>query len=405
MDKISIILTVYNKANYLRDCLDSLKNQTYKNYEVIIVDDGSTDNCVDICLEYVKNNARFRYFYQENSGQNAARKLGVKKALGEWILSVDADDFVSIDICEKLMEAKEKTGADIVFGRVQKFQDGEYRQVLKCIEGIYSGINALKQYIDKQFFSFGMPSGMYPILYPKKFLDDFFKIVDLRINFSEDCACTLYSLANAGKVCFISDVVYYYRQISESFCHVHKKTNVFSQKLLKNFLEEVLPFSGNEVECERVVRWLIVRDLLLGGYEYFADYSGIYPYCEMPTGNRIAIYGAGVLGEEIYEKLSSKYICAGWFDREAEYYQKNGKEVSSPEEINEELFDYILIAVTNPDTSKQIATELKRKMKNPDKVLTILEQIIDSSYTLIKLKDLEGIDESYCYVPTAISSC
>lgn len=405
MDKISIILTVYNKANYLRECLDSLQNQTYKYYEVIIVDDGSTDNSAGICLDYVKNNACFRYFYQENSGQNAARKLGVQKASGGWIVSVDADDFVSIDICEKLMTAKEKTGADIVFGRVQKFQDGEYRQVLKGIEGIYTGINALKKYIDKHFFSFGMPSGMCPILYPKKFLDEFFEIVDLRINFSEDCACTLYSLANAGKVCFISDVVYYYRQISESFCHGHQKTNVFSQKLLKIFLEKVLHFNENGVECERLVRWLIVRDLLLGGYEFFWDYLGLYPYCETLTGNKIAIYGAGVLGEELYEKLPSKYIRAGWFDREAEYYQKNGKNVKSPQEIDEQLFDYILIAVTNPDISRQIADDLKSKMKNPKKVLTISERIIDSNYTLNKLKDLERIDENYCYVPTAISSC
>lgn len=405
MDKISIVLTVYNKANYLKECLDSLKNQTYNNYEVIIIDDGSTDNSADICLDYVKNNACFRYFYQENSGQNAARKLGVKKASGEWILSVDADDFVSVDICEKLIAAKERTGADIVFGQVQKYQDGKYRQVLKGPEGIYTNFEALRKYINKGFFSFGMPSGMVSILYSRNILKKFFDIVDLRINFSEDCACTLYNLANVSKVCFISDVVYYYRQISESFCHVHKKTNVFSQRLLKAFLEEILPLNENRGECARLLRWLIVRDLLLGGYEYFSDYAGIYPYCETPIGKRIAIYGAGVFGEEIREKLPLKYTCTGWFDREAELYQKNGKNVKSPQEIDEKLFDYILIAVTNPITSQQIADELKNRLQNPEKVLIISERIVDSIYTLEKLKNLEEIDESYCYVPTSISSC
>ncbi|SHJ04869.1 Glycosyl transferase family 2 [Anaerovibrio lipolyticus DSM 3074] len=395
MELVSIIVTIYNKSQYLPECLESIKRQTYKNIEVVLIDDGSIDQSADICNEYVEKDSRFVYYYQENAGQNAARKLGLEKAKGEWIISVDADDFVSVDICEKFIDAYKMTSADMIFGRIQKYQNGQLKGIMKSIEGIYAGVDAVERFMMPHFFSFGIPTGMYPILYRKKVLQDFFSIIDLRINYSEDCACTLFSLLKSKKVCFISNVVYFYRQNDDSFCHSHKKTNVFSQKLLQEFLLHLFQPHAGINSGDKIIRWLIVRDLLLGGYEYFADYSGIYPYCEVPTGNRIAIYGAGVLGEEIYEKLSSKYICAGWFDREAEYYQKNGKKVSSPEEINEELFDYILIAVTNPDTSKQIATELKRKMKTPEKVLTISERIIDSEYTFTKLKELEKVSEKY----------
>ena len=398
MELISIIVTVYNKSKYLAECLDSIRAQTYRNIEVILVDDGSTDQSADICKRYVSSDSRFVYCYQKNSGQNAARKLGVDKATGVWILSIDADDFVPSDMCEKLMIAQKKERADIVVGKIQKYKNGQYKQVLGSITGTYTGAEVISKCISSQFFSFLMPVAMYSTLYKKDYLKDFFHAVDLRINYSEDCACSLFSLTKAERVCLIPDVVYYYRQYDDSFCNVHNKTNVFSQKLLQEFLKKMFISTIDEKISDKLVRWLIVRDLLLGGYEFFSDYVGIFPYCEVLSGSRVAIYGAGMLGEELYEKLPSKYIRSGWFDKEAKYYQKNGKNVKLPQEIDENLFDYILIAVTNPDISEQIANELKSKMKNPEKVLIISERIIDSEYTIRKLNNLEHVNEKYVYV-------
>ena len=101
MCKISIIVPVYNSEKYLRRCLDSLQNQSFKDIEIIIVNDGSTDNSQQIIDEYC-NDRRIVCYNQKNSGQAAARNFGLHNANGDFILFVDSDDYVELDFCEKM---------------------------------------------------------------------------------------------------------------------------------------------------------------------------------------------------------------------------------------------------------------------------------------------------------------
>ena len=94
MKKISIIISVYNEENYLKRCLDSVISQSYKNLEIIIVDDGSTDNSLNICLEYQKNDKRIKVIHQENKGLCASRNNGLSNATGDYIWFIDGDDFI-----------------------------------------------------------------------------------------------------------------------------------------------------------------------------------------------------------------------------------------------------------------------------------------------------------------------
>ncbi len=100
MVKVSVIIPTYNYGEFIGDAIDSVLNQTYKDYEIIIVDDGSTDNTIEILEEY-RDKADIRYFYQENKGPAAARNLGVKKSTGKYISFLDADD---VYVPEKLEE-------------------------------------------------------------------------------------------------------------------------------------------------------------------------------------------------------------------------------------------------------------------------------------------------------------
>ena len=101
-DLVSIIVPVYNGAEYIEKCLNSLMHQTYKLLEVIIIDDGSTDNTAIICKKICVKDARFRYYYQSNAGVSSARNNGIKISQGEYIVFVDADDMVSIHLLEYL---------------------------------------------------------------------------------------------------------------------------------------------------------------------------------------------------------------------------------------------------------------------------------------------------------------
>lgn len=105
MCEISIIIPVYNAGKYLSQCLYSILQQSYKDYEVILVNDGSSDNSEDICLSYVKQDGRFKYYNQENKGASAARNLGIDKSCGKYIVFIDADDYIIRDYLEILAKA------------------------------------------------------------------------------------------------------------------------------------------------------------------------------------------------------------------------------------------------------------------------------------------------------------
>ncbi|MBZ4032870.1 glycosyltransferase family 2 protein [Ligilactobacillus salivarius] len=116
MIKVSIGVTVYNVEKYLRECLDSIMRQTIDDFEVIMVDDGSTDNSLNICQEYVARDDRFKLIHQENKGrgQAGAKNTCLRYMTGEYVTWVDSDDVVDDNYLEKLLEVQEKTGADIV---------------------------------------------------------------------------------------------------------------------------------------------------------------------------------------------------------------------------------------------------------------------------------------------------
>ena len=99
---ISVVLPVYNVENYLEKCLNSVVKQTYKNIEIIIVNDGSLDSSIDICNKYANKDSRIKVFTKPNGGLSDARNFGIKKSMGEFITFIDSDDYVTDDYVEYL---------------------------------------------------------------------------------------------------------------------------------------------------------------------------------------------------------------------------------------------------------------------------------------------------------------
>ncbi len=110
---ISVIVPVYNVEKYLKKCVESIQNQTYRNLEIILVDDGSPDNCPKICDELAAMDERIRTVHRQNGGLSAARNSGLSVAKGEWIAFVDSDDYIDNDTYEKLYQAIEENQADL----------------------------------------------------------------------------------------------------------------------------------------------------------------------------------------------------------------------------------------------------------------------------------------------------
>ena len=209
---ISIVVPIYNVENYLRMCLDSIQNQTYQNFECLLINDGSPDNSADICREYVDKDARFRYFEKENGGSSSARNFGIERSTGSYITFVDSDDWLENDGLYLLYNALQKENAAISIGRYNCYDDSRCQYLfydsnpddsLEVIEG--------KEIIDREGVE-EMRNGNWTVAYLKLFkrellLDSPFPIGKM----AEDTYWTWKVLLRASRVVYLNRCVYWYR--------------------------------------------------------------------------------------------------------------------------------------------------------------------------------------------------
>ncbi|MCI6652054.1 MAG: glycosyltransferase [Ruminococcus sp.] len=149
-DVITVVLPIYNVEKYLDRCLDRIVNQTYKNLEIILVDDGATDNCPSMCDEWAKKDSRIKVIHKKNAGLGMARNTGIENATGEYICFFDSDDYVDFDALEKCYNALKKEDADVVcFGRKNIDRNGNEsgRLVPDVDKYVYSGDEVLEEFL------------------------------------------------------------------------------------------------------------------------------------------------------------------------------------------------------------------------------------------------------------------
>ena len=209
MDKITIIVPIYNVEKYLSFALDSVVNQTYKNLEVLLIDDGSTDNSRKIAEEYVKKDSRFILIHQENKGLSGARNTGLENATGKYIMFLDSDDFFDPNSCESLYKCIEATGADYAIGNYTNTnEDGtKWKNPVFDREKYKPFRLSIKDYTNSFYI---MNSGVWNKIFRKSFLDN------LNVRFveklpAEDAIFTTYCFINSEKVYYTPDNVYNYR--------------------------------------------------------------------------------------------------------------------------------------------------------------------------------------------------
>lgn len=131
-DLVSIIIPIYNCAKYLKECLDSMVNQNYKNIEVILINDGSNDNSKEICEEYVNKFDFFKYFEYQNSGVSSARNNGINKANGKYIAFVDGDDYIDSTYISRLVYAVKTSGKDVGIAKYKRIYNKNIEEVFEC---------------------------------------------------------------------------------------------------------------------------------------------------------------------------------------------------------------------------------------------------------------------------------
>lgn len=248
---ISVIIPVYNTAEYLDKCLESISNQTYENLELIVVDDGSTDDSPRICDEWAGKDKRFNIIHQKNAGQSAARNKGIDVAKGDYLAFVDSDDYVSEDYMLKLYETLQQNDADISVCAYYEHKDGQTR-VLGPVDNYSMDRNmALEKLVEnKEFQSF-----FWTCLFKKELFND----VRLPVGRNYEDLAVIYKLFyNAQKVCSTNEPLYHYQkrvgsmsyndataEVWHEKCHFNvtsqvERTEFFKEKGLENLSERSL---------------------------------------------------------------------------------------------------------------------------------------------------------------------
>lgn len=244
---ISIVVPVYNVEKYLRQCVDSILSQTFTDFELILVDDGSKDSSPEICDEYSVNNECVFVIHQPNGGQVKARKAGLKKAIGEYIFFVDSDDWIEPNALEVACKSAKDNNADIVTF------DGYFcysnNRRLPVGQSIPSGVFDKKAMIEKiypnmlysgRFFYFGIYAAMWNKIFRRSILTPNMVNVDPRLKIGEDGVTTFATFLDAKRVCVLgSQHLYDYRDNNFSITRSYCPNQFNNAKLLIQTLRDI----------------------------------------------------------------------------------------------------------------------------------------------------------------------
>ena len=210
--KVSVIVPVYNVEKYIDKCMESLLSQTYRNLEVLLVDDGSTDSSGEICDKYDSLDDRVKAFHKENGGVSSARNLGLEKATGEYITFVDPDDWIELDMYETMVASFEYS-MDAVF--CGYWEDPENETGLTPIlhqpekQGLVTGDESLYQCL------IGMGYGYFTAVWNKMFRADFLKRINIpfeKYSIGEDELWLAKVVPQCRTVALINTPFYHWRQ-------------------------------------------------------------------------------------------------------------------------------------------------------------------------------------------------
>lgn len=394
MSEISIIIPIYNAIDYLYQCIDSILNQTYQEFELILIDDGSTDGSTLVCDEYAKMDYRVKVYHKENGGVVSARKYGFRQATGKYIFFVDADDWLEPVMVEKLFTTMKKQNVDIVMcGRFEDTGDIS-RAVCHGIKGGRYDKAALqnivypKMLVNGDFFEWGLFPGFWDKLFRKECLESYIMAVNEKITMGEDAACVYPCLLHVDSIYVLEECLYHYRQISTSMVKKKEKIELERERFqilyrsVKKIFEQARNIYDLTEQWRDYVLFLMVAraDTLYRGIEKL-DY--LFPFPRVKKGSNIILYGIGPYGQRLYKFLLETDFCnvVALVDRNYQELKKQGFPVQAPDDIGCYDCDAIVVTISFAKARKSVYETLIKKYPK-EKIHLIDETLIKSNETL-----------------------
>jgi len=299
--KFSIVIPVYNVEQYVSECLDSVINQTYQNLEIIVVNDGSTDHSLDIINEYAKKDFRIVVVNQKNQGLSVARNVGIEKSTGDYLMFIDSDDYISLDVCQSAMDFVGR------YGRIDLLQFARYRfdAVKKrkeeiCLDDtlIYEGLDFLEKSVNgKRFFASSCN---------KIYRHDFLKQYDMKFIkgiYYEDLYFVFQCMFYCKTIGLLPDTYYFYRVTPGSITSIIKERDrdvLKTVKLLESFLDSINPMLKKTYWFRKLVYGWVSNAVCF-------KYPSRYPFSRKANG-----IVKGVLYDSVFLKYVEYFAYTKW---------------------------------------------------------------------------------------------
>lgn len=372
--KVSVIIPIYNAAQYLHKCLKSVISQTYKNLDIILIDDGSLDDSYDIAKEYQEKDSRIRLFTQTNIGLIATRKRGIELAEGEIVGFVDSDDWIEPIMYERLVQCMEENECDLVSSGIYRdYADGSRKEWYDLYpEGVYVNLESAiypSMLHDFKKNEMGLKCTLVNKLYRRQILQDIYGEIDTRVFYGED-ALTIYPYCLRCKRIYILNEAYYHYYIrNNSMCRAANEKLAINTYYLYNGLRDAFMESNCANSLLKQLKHYLFQleshtlkmlyniDTLAYAKWDFSKYKDIF-------GKRIVIYGAGACGQALYRELVSlgyKENVVAWVDKNPEGKTEQCMyEITAIKEIVDKNFDYLIIAIKSQNIAIEVMKELTK---------------------------------------------
>lgn len=372
---ISVVITVFNKKEYIRECIDSVVNQTYNNLEIIIVDDGSTDGSSEICDEYGKTDQRVIVLHKKNEGLVNARKSGVKVAQGQYVTYVDADDWIENDYFEKVYWKIIENGADIIATGFIKEKENEVSEVKNCIKtGYYEKDDLIKEIYCKMLYfgkvyKFGINQYVWSKIVKRDILLKNQLLIDGEIGNGEDVACVYPCFLDAKSIEVFNTCRYHYRIYSSSMstqCDDYFVDNAY--KLYKFLRDRFAASEHSKILQWQLAHYMVYLHQVSAKSAYGLGFKGDYPFDfgKISYGQKVVLIGGGERGTSYYKQLKTTPLCEliAWINCNIEEGDDNIE--AKLRKVDEENADLFVVGTRDAAIFNKIQTSLIERgiMKN-----------------------------------------
>ncbi|MCM1087820.1 MAG: glycosyltransferase [Muribaculaceae bacterium] len=398
---ISVIVPVYNAAQYLEQCVRSICTQTYKDIEIILVDDGSDDGSLEMCEIFQKQDARIKVIHKENGGPVSARKVGISHASGEYIAFVDADDWIEADMYERMYQKIVEQNVDIVLcGYYEDTGNTSKKMLHRVSEGRYDKKALLqeiypKMIVNHDFFEWGIFPSECDKLFKRECIYPFQMDVDERIVMGDDAACVYPCFLHAASIYVMHQYFYHYRQSLGSVVKRVKNPEIERMQFQALYRTVMNKFAADkdiydlQPQWKKYVLFLMIprADSL---YEGIGQLNFLFPFPNVSKGARIILYGAGTYGQRLFSFLKRTGFChvAVWVDRNYAEFQKMGLPVENPALLSEYADDAVDVVVAITFAKPRFSLYRELQDKYPGKRIHLIEEELIFSEETVKAMGL-----------------